>query len=247
MLNLYRQPRPARSQVVAKGRFYAADENGRRTSSYAQPLLLSRTYLWVTESLTIPLESIIDLGSTKRGGFIRFGDYLDGATREIHFTFPGFLRPRLDKVASFLAAVDVQRGIRVQELQTSDQLDPVEPSCERCDDTMADFYVFRTFKFVGFAPFAYSYSLVPGRYLLCRSHAVEQAFKNNCKTAIFGYLGFPGFIAAPYYVVRNLVELRRNHALSANALAGSLLVAIVVPLGIVVVPVVVVVRWALAP
>jgi len=218
-MNLYRQPKPARREVVAKGRFYAADENGRRTSSYGQPLLLSQTYIWVDESLTIPLESIIELGSTKRSGFIRFEDRLDGTIKEIHFTFPGFLRPRLDKIALFFAAVDEQRRIRVQELQALDRLDPVEPGCELCDDRTADVYVFRTLKFVGFAPFAYSYSLVPGRYLLCRSHAAEQAFKVNCKTAILGYLGFPGIIAAPYYVVRNLVELRRNHVLSVNEMA----------------------------
>jgi len=105
----------------------------------------------------------------------------------------------------------------------------------------------RTLKFVGVAPFAYSYSLVPGRYLLCRSHAAQQAFKVNCKTAVLGYLGFPGFIAAPYYVVRNLAELRRNHALNVNAMARSVFVAIVAPLGLVAVLFVLVVCWASAP
>lgn len=142
MQNLYRQPRPTRSEVVAKGRSYAADENGRRTSSYGRPLLLSRSYIWVDESLSIPLESIIDLGSTKRGGFIRFEDRLDDTIREIDFTFAGFFGPRLKKIASFLAAVDEQRRIRVQELQASDQLDPVVPSCELCDDRTAGVYVF---------------------------------------------------------------------------------------------------------
>lgn len=238
MSSAYRQPKPTRKNTITQARFYLANESGGRISSYGQQLLLAQDYLWIDESLTIPLASITAMGLTKKGGFIRYWDGVSGCTLEFYFMRPGFLRSRIDVVEAFLGKIDAQRFRQIEsghELDTTLAAQSMSTisKCECCESNETQVFVFRTFRFVGIAPLAYSYSLISDRFVLCRDHAPREAFRVNVRNAAFGNLGFPGFLAAPWYNSRNLYELRRRGTLSFGDLLQSICLTILLPLGLV--------------
>lgn len=236
MANPFRQKKPSAPAIVAKGRFYLADETGRRISSYGQYLLLTSTYLWIDDTLSIPLESITELSTTKRGGRIQFWDAIAAVEMDFHFTLPGFFRPRMGVVSDFLREIAQQRERQSGPLAPNRHTSAASPlsqidSCEECGSNGTDAYTFSTFRFIGIAPVAYSYRLTPQRFVLCREHARGRAHRVNMRNALFGYLGFPGFLAAPWYIVRNLRELRRHNLLTVDLILKSVLLTVILPLG----------------
>jgi len=236
MANPYRQKKPSAPAIVAKGRFYLADETGRRISSYGQYLLLTSTYLWIDDTLSIPLESITELTTTQRGGRIQFWDAIAAVEMDFCFTLPGFFRPRMGIVSAFLSEIAQQRERESGPLALNRHTSDASPlsqidSCEECGSNGTDAYTFSTFRFIGIAPVAYSYKLTPQRFVLCKEHARGRAYRVNVRNALFGYLGFPGFLAAPWYIVRNLRELRRHNLLTVDLILKSVIVTVVFPLG----------------
>ena len=248
MSNPYRQKKPSAPELVAKGRFYLANETGRRTSSYGQYLLLTSTHLWIDDTLSIPLESITELATTKRSGCIRFWDAIAEVRAEFHFTLPGFFRPRMGVVSEFLDEIAQQRERQHGPFAPNGHKSAASPlsqvdSCEECGSNETNVYTFSTFRFVGIAPFAFSYRLTPQRFVLCGEHARSRALCLNVRSALFGYLGFPGFLAKPWYIVRNLRELRRHNLLTADSILKSVLLTVILPLGCVALLLILFARW----
>lgn len=248
MSNPYRLKKPSPAEIIAKGRFYLANEKGRRVSSYGQYLLLTSTYLWIDDTLSIPLESITELTTTKQSGCIQFWDAITEVRTEFHFTLPGFLRPRMGVVSEFLDEIAQARERQPGQFAPNDHTSSAPPlsqvdSCEECGSNETNALTLSTFRFVGIAPIAFSYKLTPQRFVLCREHARSLAFRINVRTALFGYLGFPGFLAAPWYIVRNLRELRRHNLLTADSILKSVLLTVVLPLGCVALLLILFARW----
>ena len=262
--NPYRRPRPQPAEWVAGGKFYLANKNGSygfKTSPVR--LILCREYLWVSDTLTIPLGTITETGLSKHGGYIHYWDAIAGAVIAFNFTKLGMIRFRRKDVEAFLKKVDRLRpnttplsGTRPTPASTGlpyaptpEPLAPASPlastspaedleqpqsfNCERCNSADTNVFVFHVFRFVGIVPFAYSYSLTPFRYALCAKHAREEAFACARRTAAAGYLGFPGFLAAPYYICKDLWSLRRARAADTRTVLLCFLFGIVLPLGII--------------
>jgi hypothetical protein len=234
--------------------FYYADEKG-RYNAQLQPfkLLLCRNYVWINEALTIPLATITATRLSKRGGTICFWDAVAGVNMEFHFTKVAFLRYRqrdvkllFERIAQLqreaLDGVDAQGGVRLSS-SPADLIanDPLRLACERCGSEDVQVYQFVVFRFVGIILLAYSYRLSPLRYVLCAKHAGPCALR-CCLRSLAGYLGFPGFIAAPWYVLKNLLELRRHKTADFQTVGLAVLLAIILPCSVIAVLIVALVQ-----
>jgi hypothetical protein len=130
---------------------------------------------------------------------------------EFNFTKIGFLRFKRWKVESFLRTL---KASLPKESAIGSGIGPIPAAadpwlCEVCGGNDVSVFTFYVLRFVGIVPFAYAYRLTPLRFVLCSGHARKQAIICCMRTAVTGYLGFPGFLAAPWYVMRNLWALRR--------------------------------------
>src|SRR3989304_9056468 len=84
--NPYRQPKPLPRDVIASGKFYLANERGGYgVNTSPVHLALCRDFLWVSETLSIPLQAITETGLSKHGGYICFVDA--GTCSEGRFAF----------------------------------------------------------------------------------------------------------------------------------------------------------------
>lgn len=220
--NPYRQPRPRKAEILARGRFFLADEHGDyQVRPQRLDLVLCREYLWVDKHFSIPLSSIRRTQLSKHGGTIYFWDGIEQKECRFDFTKVGFLVFRQKRVAAFLAIVN-------EHLPTAEAVRPTTQStpaltasrdaqaCEVCQSRDCKPYVFETLEFVGFVLLAYRYALTPWRYVLCSEHARRQVIRTCAYTAFWGSLGFPGFLAVPYYVGKNILVLRRGGASDAQ-------------------------------
>src|SRR5262245_23475907 len=218
--NPYRQRRPRRAEVLARGKFFLADEHGNYDARPRRvELLLCREYLWVHENFSIPLDSIRATALTRHGGVIVFWDAIEGKETRFDFTKVGFLVFRQKHVARFLASVDEHRvaarasGPADAVTHARDRDEPESPgihTCEVCQNAECKPYTFFTLKFIGIAPLAYAWKLTPWRFVLCADHARRQLLRTSAYTAVWGSLGFPGFLAVPYYVCKNIWAVRRS-------------------------------------
>ena len=102
-------------------------------------------------------------------------------------------------------------------------------NCEKCGSTDIYVLVFSVLLFVGIAPIAYCYKLTPKRYVLCAAHGRRQAIRSCLHTALVGYLGFPGFLAAPYYICKNLWALRRAKIADTPTIILCILNCVILP------------------
>lgn len=238
-LNAYRRSRPGRRERLATARVYLANEKGRRASSYGQQFYLTKDFIWLDESLTIPLTSVVQCGMTDRCGFIEYHDEMADACVRVQFTYPGFLRPKLKKIRPFIEAIQEQLSRLPQNDASYESEDESEPGyvashlngCEVCG-AEATVYTFRVLSCVGVAPILYVSRLSEDRYFLCSTHAARQAVRSNGWMMLRGYLGFPGFVVSPYYAIRNLYELKKNNSLSTGTTLLTLLVGIGIPLSL---------------
>jgi hypothetical protein len=231
--NPYRREKPKSSETILRGKFYLANEKGSYGLNTTPVfLVLCREYLWVSETLSIPLSAITDTGLTSKGGFIRFWDAISGTELVFNFTKLGFLRFKRNDVEALLARVcellpkgkpntwiDIESAPNITSATR----------CEVCGAPQASAFVFYVFRSVGIAPIAYSSSLTPLRFVLCDEHAKCKAMKCSARTALAGYLGLPGVIAGPWYVVKNLLGLRRARLADAKTVGLSILCHILLP------------------
>jgi hypothetical protein len=58
------------------------------------------------------------------------------------------------------------------------------------------------------------------------------------RTALAGYLGFPGFIAAPWYICKNLWALRRARVADSRTILVCVLGCVILPWAVLVTPIV---------
>jgi|GEM_PF-4686059 len=257
-VNPYQLPKPDRSEILYEGKFYHANKKGTYgMGATSFQLALCNRYIWIDEGLSIPLSDIIETGLTKKGGFIRFLDRLAGEVMDFYFTKLGFIGFRQEEVKKLLEIIDENLPADRPKLTVKPdssgfelpggadahlhlEAPPVDVSCEECDEKDVYVLVFKELRFFGLAPVAYIYRLTPVRSLLCRDHAKKRAAASCYRTAMYGYLGFPGFLAAPWYVIRNLWELRRAKAADIRTVLETIFMAIILPLGLLVVAV-----WAI--
>lgn len=233
MPNPYRQPKPRRSEQVGRLRVYGVDERGRRNTSIGQVILLTHDHIWVSEAESIPLASILETSVTDRAGRIMYADTISGDIVEFAFTVPGLFRPKVRKIRGFLDDVDRVRVHPTREADGGTQaLVDRSTVCERCGEPAACAIVLREFRFVGIAPIAYSYRILPLRFVVCSDCAGPVALRVNSTTALLGYLGFPGLVAAPYYILRNLFTLQGYGLATSRDWAASLVVTVLLPTGI---------------
>ncbi len=234
--NPYRRPKPSRADRVFRGKFYPADERG-QSGLHAKPLtfVLGRAYLYVSELLSIPLVTISETGLTRHGGFIQYHDSIENTEVRLFFTKIGFLRYKPKKVEAFLALVDAYRRQASEdwESENAERLDTEQlMGCEQCDAQDVHILSFEVLRFVGMIPIAYSYSLTPKRYVLCAAHARRQAIRSCLSTAFLGSLGFPGFLAAPWYVTKNVWALKRCGIADTGTVLFCVMVCILLPLSV---------------
>lgn len=231
--NPYRQPKPVPNDAIVSGKFYLANDRGSygaRTSPVH--LTLCRDYLWVSETLSIPLTAITATGLSKHGGYICFVDAVANTEVRFNFTKIGFLRFRRKDVESFLSILNenLPSQDQIVEQEVASTLLADVSHCERCGQTGVNVFTFKRFRFVGIAPIAYAYRLTPLRYVLCPQHARQQVIRDCLHTAATGYLGFPGFIAAPWYVFTNVWCLWRQGAANIWTAVACGLTCIILPL-----------------
>lgn len=239
--NPYRRSRPRFSETVAHGKFYLANDKGSYgTKTSPVYLALCPTYLWVSETLSIPLESVTECGLTKHGGYICYWDGLAGEEVRFNFTKLGFLRFRRRDVEAFLDVLENYLPARVEQPgTTAEVVAPPDPiGCEKCGSGDAYVLVFEVFRFVGLVPIAWAYKLTPSRYVLCAEHARSEARRCARSTALQGYWGFPGFLAAPWYIYRNLRTLRRAGMADPGTTVSILLTCIVLPCALIALPII---------
>lgn len=238
--NPYRRPVPTGADYLGGGKFYLANDSGSyglKTQSIH--LAVCSEYIWVNEGLSIPLSAITDLGRSKDGGYIEYWDALTGAEVRFNFTKLGLLRfdrKGMDRFLDFLRAnlptqtqVEAQSQPNHEQQPDQEAIQPEEFHCERCESTDVGVYVLSVFRFIGFAPIIFFYSLSPFRYVLCVDHARTQTIQCCKKTAFYGYLGFPGFLAAPWYICKNLLYLRSVGVNDKRTTAICVLGCIVLP------------------
>ncbi len=93
--------------------------------------------------------------------------------------------------------------------------------CDKCDSTDCQAYTFFTLTFLGIAPLAYVYRTHVSAHSLCPQHARETSYAASLSTGLRGHWGFPGCVAATWYVMRNLLSLAKAGSLTLpNALAS---------------------------
>lgn len=95
--------------------------------------------------------------------------------------------------------------------------------CEICGAEECDLFIFYTFRFIGIAPIVYSYTVEPHPYVHCPDHARETAVRLCRSIGLNGHWGFPGFIAAVWYVVKNLRELSKGGLLTLTGTLNRLI------------------------
>lgn len=235
--NPYRRPKPRPDEILYQGKFYLANDKGTYgVSTSPVYLVLCRKYLWVSKTLSIPLVAIIDTGLSKKGGYIRYLDSIAGAEFKFNFTKLGIIGFKRKEVEVLLALIS--------QHMPEERLNPVvgtsmpqelenAMNCESCGSADVHAFEFFTLRFIGFAPIAYVYDLTPLRHVLCDEHARRESMRSSWRTALAGYWGFPGFLAAPWYVVRNIWALRRERIADTQTVMLSILGCVIVPWAII--------------
>lgn len=239
--NSYRQARPKRATILAKGKFYPADAKGNYPLD-ARPfkLILCREYLWVSETFSIPLDMIRKTEITKHGGGILFWDSVSKTEEWFYFTKVGILFFRRREVERLLTLIDQLRVSALLDARTNPSCPVVDAatdnksrsdgvSCEVCGRADSVVFTFQTLEFIGVVPLAWSYKLTPMRYLLCKDHSRRQLIRSCAYTAFWGSLGFPGLLAAPYYVLKNLWKVHRVGFADAPVVLLCILGCVILP------------------
>ncbi len=235
--NPYRRPKPTRHEIIHAEKFYLANEKG---SYDAHPipvyLKLCKEYLWVSETLSIPIPSITEWRLTKKGGCITFLDTIAGEELAFNFTKIGFLRFNRRRVEKFLDIL----AQHARECKQEQALTPNNETqefriiqCEKCGASPVHAITLNTYSSVGLAPIAFSSKLVPTRHVLCPDHISGETIRACLRTAAMGYWGLPGCIAAPCYVIQNLWALKKSGLADGQTVAICVLSSIVLPLAII--------------
>lgn len=218
------------------GRFLLANANGVHVEGQYIDLALGAEYLWVSDQLSIPLAAITEISDTKRGGRIVYYDSIADQQLELNFTKVGFMRYKKKHVVEFLVAAkacveSLPKTLLEQDLSESalglNQLTVAH--CEFCDSQECHPYVFYVYKFVGVALIAYSGSLEPSRRVLCPQHARRESLACSLRTALLGYWGIPGCVAAAWYVARNIWALSSTQSLTVGHFLAAVSVGILLP------------------
>lgn len=229
--NPYRRKKPKSKDIIAAEVFHLTGEDGQfNRITFSNKFILCREYLWINQTLSIPLSSIIDTGQLDRCGYIRFWDSIARAEIELCFNSPQFFRARRKAIDAFLAVVNDHLPEEEPVPKEGPATDPNESlDCEKCGSAEAQVLVFHAFSFFGVFPCAWRWELTPVRYVLCAEHARSQAIRCSLRTALHGYLGVPGCFIAPWYVLKNLLELRREGTCDSRTVILSLLGCVVLP------------------
>jgi len=87
-------------------------------------------------------------------------------------------------------------------------------TCNICLERGSTQYWLYDYKFIGIALIASVSETTPAYATLCHIHAREQCLSLCKSIGKRGHWGFPGFLLAPYYVIKNIWSLKRRRKLT---------------------------------
>jgi hypothetical protein len=128
-------------------------------------------------------------------------------------------------LAVFIAAIVLQ--VRKTAQQVADAFAKLDLTrCDVCGSTDCQAYEFFTLRSFGLAPIAHYYDLKSFAHSLCPEHARAQCFASCLSIGLKGHWGFPGCVAGPLYVLRNLFSLTQRGTLTLRSATASAAVGI---------------------